>query len=242
MAFKKGHTTNLGRHHLTIDINKEELENLYVRQKLSLMKCGKILHCSHRTILNRLRRFNIPSRSVSESQKGKIISKEHREKLRKAFQGEKNPMYGTHRSDGCKEKIRNALKGRHESKKTRLKKSKSHQGKNKGEENSNWKGGISSLTNKVRNSFKYRQWRSDIFYRDDFTCQKCDRRGGNLEAHHIESFTFILEINDIRTLEQARDCEELWNINNGETLCEQCHKLMKKERCKKGQNECFIKK
>lgn len=30
-------------------------------------------------------------------------------------------------------------------------------------------------------------------------------------------------INDITTYEQAMDCEELWNINNGVTYCKGCH-------------------
>lgn len=40
----------------------------------------------------------------------------------------------------------------------------------------------------------------------------------------------ILVLNDIKTVEQARECSELWNINNGETLCEQCHDLTKNGR------------
>lgn len=94
----------------------------------------------------------------------------------------------------------------------------------KGENNSNWKGGRTSLSDKIRCCFKYRLWRSDVFTRDDFTCQKCGRRGGTLNAHHApDSFAFILEINDIKTVEQALDCEELWNINNGVALCAVCH-------------------
>lgn len=86
-----------------------------------------------------------------------------------------------------------------------------------------WKGGITVLELKIRHSFKYRQWRSDVFTRDDFTCNGCNRRGGKLNAHHIEPFAFILEVNDVKTLKQAINCEELWNINNGITFCEKCH-------------------
>jgi len=92
-----------------------------------------------------------------------------------------------------------------------------------GKKNPNWKGGITPLELKIRHSFKYRQWRSDVFTRDDFTCQECNRRGIELNAHHIESFALILELNDIKTFNQAVNCEELWNINNGITFCKKCH-------------------
>lgn len=100
----------------------------------------------------------------------------------------------------------------------------------RGDKNPSWKGGRVSLVEKIRTNFKYRLWRSDVYTRDDFTCQECGRRGGKLNAHHTpDSFAFILEINDIRTIEQAKDCEELWNINNGITYCEDCHEIITKE-------------
>jgi len=86
-----------------------------------------------------------------------------------------------------------------------------------------WKGGITPLRISIRECFQYRQWRSDIFTRDDFTCQICGKRGGKINADHIKSFSLILAENYIRTIEDALDCEELWNINNGRTLCEDCH-------------------
>lgn len=82
----------------------------------------------------------------------------------------------------------------------------------------------------IRKCFNYRQWRSDIFTRDNFTCQKCCKIGGNILAHHIDRFIDIINKNRIVTLEQAKICEELWNINNGVTLCEKCHKDIHKGR------------
>lgn len=99
----------------------------------------------------------------------------------------------------------------------------------KGKENPNWKGGVTLISFKVRNSFKYRLWRSDVFTRDNFTCQNCGRRGGKLEAHHVESLALILELNDVKSFRQAMECEELWNVNNGVTLCKECHNLTKSE-------------
>ena len=93
----------------------------------------------------------------------------------------------------------------------------------KGKLNGRWKGGITPLNQIIRHCFKYRQWISDIFSRDNFTCQKCEVRGGRLNAHHINEFSKIMKENKIKTLENALNCEELWNINNGITLCKKCH-------------------
>ena len=97
-------------------------------------------------------------------------------------------------------------------------------GKRTGVENNMWKGGISKLRYVIRGNFKYRQWRSDVFTRDDFTCQQCGERGSQLVSHHIKAFSKIISEYKILTLNQALSCDELWNINNGLTLCRKCHK------------------
>jgi hypothetical protein len=85
-------------------------------------------------------------------------------------------------------------------------------------------GSKTKLSAQIRKSFKYRQWRSDVFTKDDFSCQECSVRGGVLNADHIEPFAFILRKYNIANIEGALNCEELWNINNGRTLCVPCHK------------------
>ena len=94
----------------------------------------------------------------------------------------------------------------------------------RGEKNPSWKGGRTKFKLILRGGYKYRQWRSDVFTRDDFTCQFCGERGGILNADHIKQLSLILDENNIKTLEDAENCEELWNINNGRTLCVPCHK------------------
>ena len=94
----------------------------------------------------------------------------------------------------------------------------------KGQRPWNYKGGITPLALQIRYSFQYRQWRSDVFTRDDFTCVLCGGKGGRLEAdHYPKRFAIILGEYQIKTLEEALNCEELWNINNGRTLCQECH-------------------
>ena len=120
-------------------------------------------------------------------------------------------------------------KGKKFSKELRKKMSLVKIGKNTGKDNWNWKGGITSLRGQIYSHFKTRQWRSDVFARDDFTCQECRQKGGNLEIHHIKPFNIIIKENRIKTIEQALNCEELWNINNGQTLCLKCHNKTKKK-------------
>jgi hypothetical protein len=94
-----------------------------------------------------------------------------------------------------------------------------------GKKNCNWKGGVTKIDKLCRRFPEYLQWRSNIFQRDNWTCQTCGIRGVYLEAHHIKSFSKILKENKIKSTKQARACNELWNLYNGITLCLNCHKL-----------------
>jgi len=100
---------------------------------------------------------------------------------------------------------------------------------NKGEKCHFWKGGITPLYIGIRLNYKYRQWRDDVYTKDDFTCQECGKRGTYLEAHHIQTLSSILQYYEITTLEEALECSELWNINNGITLCKECHRKVHKK-------------
>ena len=96
-----------------------------------------------------------------------------------------------------------------------------------------WNKGIGSpksLAYQIRNSVKYYQWRSNVFQRDNWTCQTCGRKGCLMNAHHKKTFKKILEENNIKTFEEAMNCVELWDLNNGVTLCEDiCHKLTRRK-------------
>jgi len=90
----------------------------------------------------------------------------------------------------------------------------------------NWKGGITALDKIIRNSLLYRQWRMAIFERDNWTCQFCWERGGRLVAHHLKPLSQIIEENLLVILEEGIEkCDELWDLDNGITLCEGCHSL-----------------
>ena len=89
-----------------------------------------------------------------------------------------------------------------------------------------WNKGLgtkTTLVEQIRDCSFYTKWRIEVFTRDNFTCQLCLTRGGYLEADHIKQFALILMENKIKSLEMAEKCMELWDIENGRTLCKRCH-------------------
>lgn len=89
--------------------------------------------------------------------------------------------------------------------------------------------GATPLNKHIRSLLQYKIWRGSIFKRDFFRCCICNKVGGNLHAHHIKSFASIKARYNITTLEDAINCNELWDINNGVTLCARCHYNLHKE-------------
>lgn len=94
----------------------------------------------------------------------------------------------------------------------------------RGENNYNWKGGISKIEKSIRTMPQYYAWRSSVFERDNWTCQTCKSKG-YMTAHHITSFISIVKSYNIQTREEAAKCAALWDVSNGVTLCEGCHAL-----------------
>jgi len=103
------------------------------------------------------------------------------------------------------------------------------------EKGPNWKGGISAIAECIRGGHKNRKWIIDVFKKNNYICQKCNQRGGLLIVHHVKSFSTILHRYNIKTLEEADNCFELWDINNGITFCNNCHEEFHR-RFKRGKN------
>ena len=74
-----------------------------------------------------------------------------------------------------------------------------------------WKGGVTPLHKKIRQSIEYKNWRTAVYKRDNFTCILCGEKGNgkNLNADHIKPFAYFPELR--------------LDINNGRTLCIPCH-------------------
>ena len=108
----------------------------------------------------------------------------------------------------------------------------------KGKKHWNWQGGKSPLFKLIKSLQEYKNWRKNIFERDNYICQNCGLGGSGvyLHPHHnIKRFSVILyeflkqysqfsPMEDKETLiKLATTYEPFWDINNGITLCYKCH-------------------
>lgn len=94
----------------------------------------------------------------------------------------------------------------------------------KGEKHWNWDGGKTALRKLVQGLYQYKKWRSDVFKRDNYTCQDCGKRGGILNADHITPYSVIIKNNKVTNIDDAKKCQQLWDVDNGRTLCVSCHR------------------
>jgi len=83
--------------------------------------------------------------------------------------------------------------------------------KAQGKNNHNWKGGVTSINEKIRSSLEYKLWQDSVKNRDGNYCQKCgENRIRYIMAHHILNFATYIELR--------------LAIDNGITFCRVCHK------------------
>lgn len=85
-----------------------------------------------------------------------------------------------------------------------------------GSKNAMWKGGTTKFKARIRGLRKYREWKKEILKRDGYSLKEAKRR--KMQVHHLDKLEDILQRNNIKTITEARQCKELWNINNGVTL------------------------
>lgn len=80
-----------------------------------------------------------------------------------------------------------------------------------GHKNPNWKGGVTKENDAIRKSIEYKNWRIAVFKRDNYTCHNCGcNKSNHLNAEHILPFSLFPD--------------HRLNLDNGKTLCVDCHK------------------
>lgn len=79
-----------------------------------------------------------------------------------------------------------------------------------------------SILYQIRGLPKYQTWRNAVLEQDCNICRICETKD-NLQVHHIKRLKELVQKHNIKTIETAIDCDELWNVENGITLCKKCH-------------------
>lgn len=209
----------MGRRNL--NIVKEDLYNLYINNKFSTTKIAKLYDTSAFTIRSYCNRYGIQLRNYSEA--AFLLN----------YSGKNNPFYGKTHNKTTKKHFRDINIGKKLPLKTRLKISNAITGKN----NPNYIDGRTPVIISVRHLVEYENWRKQVFERDNYTCQECGQRGGDLESHHIKPFIvvfneFLMKYNQFSPTEDkevlimlAKKHNLFWDINNGKVLCKKCHKI-----------------
>ncbi len=182
-------------------VSERELER---RRKISQTLSGRSLSDEHRA-------------KLSAAKKGRSLTEECKAKIGLAHRGMKRSAETRKRiSEANKGQIqkpeaiaamKKKLTGRKMSPEQRLHHSSYAL---RGERHPRWKGGISGENARTRQSVEGRLWREAVFTRDDYTCQSCRQRGGELNAHHLKQFS---EFRELR-----------FDLSNGQTLCVPCHR------------------
>lgn len=185
--------------------NRDSLENEYIFNKKSIWKIAKENNTHYSKVWRDLRKFDIPVRSHSEAYElWAVTSGCHFNKNRIPWN------IGIPRPEETKRKMRE------------------NRTYATGEEHPMWgkfgsnhpawrENCVTPEHSRIRQSHECREWRKMVFERDNYTCVRCLEKGGNGEAiclhsHHI--------------LEFALFPEERFELSNGATLCEDCHKYV----------------
>ena len=83
-----------------------------------------------------------------------------------------------------------------------------------GEGHPNWKGGITLISDHLRNLPIVTQWRKDTYIRENNRCQLTGKKvhGGNSDVHHLKAFSTIVleahELHNIQVKPQVKDYTE----------------------------------
>src|ERR1035437_9094864 len=119
-------------------------------------------------------------RKIGLGNKGKVMSAEQRERLGQSRLGKK-----------LSKEVREHISLGHQ-----------------GSKHWNWQGGINPLNEKQRSIFK-NHVQKEVLKRDDYTCQLCGTRGGELNVDHIQKWSEYVE--------------GRFSMDNCRTLCVECH-------------------
>lgn len=195
-------------------ISRDTLIDLYYEQKLTKQEICQRLNIGYVALSKVFNEYNIPKRTSWSQQHKSLFSKARKGKLKKALHLTKELLYQEYVIN--KSPIYQIATKYHISKATvssRLKlfnieKRRNIPPQHNGDSHPNWKGGITKENTRLRKLKIYKDWRQEVFMRDNFRCQHCGSKK-HLTAHHIIPFALYVE--------------GRYDVHNGITLCEYCH-------------------
>lgn len=204
---EKGETGNV----FTLD--KDTLYDIYINQKKSCKSIGDMYGVSQSTVVRLLKYYDIERRKCYENStlpdryRGKTIDncQELRNKGKSISESRKKGFA----SGKIKGRTGVAL-----SLDTKRKISSANKGKMSGKNNPNWKGGVTKeyylWRSGIDNSLEYKEFRKNIYERDDYCCQMCSNQSNeDIQVHHIK--------------EVHKHPELMMEERNCITLCKKCH-------------------
>lgn len=95
--------------------------------------------------------------------------------------------------------------------------------------NPHFKDGAARIGKKMRRLARYLKWRKEVFIRDKHTCQMCGKilESRFLDVHHKVPLWKLLR--DYPEKEIDFNDEYFYSLDNGQTLCRDCHRKTYKE-------------
>jgi hypothetical protein len=84
-----------------------------------------------------------------------------------------------------------------------------------GNNNPNWRHGKTKERKRDMSCVKYKTWRNAVFQRDNYHCIMCGKKPKMANADHILPWAYFPD--------------KRYDINNGRTLCLECHKKTYKD-------------
>ncbi|NGT56613.1 HNH endonuclease [Clostridium perfringens] len=197
---------------LKIESFKDFLIKKYWEENLSASQIAQLVYSNKKntpSILRWMKYFNISRRSLSESVKLQYSGEKGMERKEIASKIAKEVL----NSKDVRSKLINIMQTKEYKNKQRISKLGERNGMFGviGEKHPSWNPNKTRLQR--QKDRKLKENKDFILYclkRDNYTCQHCYTKSGKLNVHHLDGYSWCIE--------------KRFDVDNGITLCEKCHK------------------